>query len=129
MLFRSSAPSAKDARPAAPRPRIAVFSLRMLTEPWAKDVAQKPVAMKTETILAAIAVGTQGSGLQAPQLQWHEDSGLLFVYGDLDQVAYVQEVLRKLEEGQEHLRRVAPRINQANSADSQPPKDAPKDKQ
>lgn len=77
-------------------PRIAVFTLAKLTD----GGGDPAIAIKPETILSALTAGTQGTPLKAPSLRYHQESGLLFAFGDEEQLQYVQQVLRNLEDGQ-----------------------------
>ena len=121
-----------SARGAVARPRVAVFSLRRLTESWPTDSVQKTVAILPATILSAIAAGTGDAPMKKPMLRFHEDSGLLFAWGDPEQLDYVQQVLRNLEEGQEYVRKVALRESRPGAAGEKdagkaPGKEAPKE--
>jgi hypothetical protein len=96
---------------------VRVFSLRMLTHPFALDSAGSGTTMKPETILSAIETGLSFSASgPKPVVRYHTDSGILFVQGTPKHVHVVQEILSSLNEDVARARQAAAMARTTNSA-------------
>ncbi len=99
-MMPGAIPMVAEAGPRAAAQRLEVFSLNELLSAEKDEAARK---RRNETILTAIKqgldeLGTSFDGVNVPAatLKYHEDSGLLFVKGNDQQIAVVKDVLTKL---------------------------------
>ncbi len=78
---------------------VRVFSLNPLTKTQPTDPAGSKIAMSPETVITAIDTGLAVSAQQGqakPDIRHHQESGLLFVRGTIEQTVLVQNVIERL---------------------------------
>lgn len=102
-----------DYKPRAERPAdelvVETLSLARLI---GSGKAEQNDGMSAAVVLTAIETGLQlgdGAGARAPELKFHEESGLLFVRGTVPEVRLVQTVVNRMSDDLERRRAIAQR--------------------
>lgn len=84
---------------AGEKPVIQVYSLRDVTDPKPGDPPGVLLVQKPETVLTAIRSAIElsgGDGSSAPEIKYHQDSGLLIVRGTAEQTGLISQALDTL---------------------------------
>jgi hypothetical protein len=84
-----------------PEGGIRVFSLRDLTEPLPGDPPGVALTKSPEIVLTAVRAALDLAGNQGgdpPEMKFHEDSGLLIVHGNNEQIGAVMQTLDQMKD-------------------------------